>query len=258
MTQPVSSDAHTSGHPRSMVTRIILAIIAILLFCGFVALGIWQIERRAWKLDLIERVTTRVNAPVKPAPRRAEWSGVNRQDDEYRHVSVTGTFLNNEETLVYTSTDYGAGYRVMTPLVRADSGAIIMINRGFVPTDHKDPSTRAQGQVEGVVTVNGLLRMDEPGGTFLRDNVPAENRWYSRDVKAMAEHDGLDASQVAPYFIDADAQKNPGGLPIGGLTQIRFHNSHLVYAITWFSLALMVAAGAWYALRSPKKHKHPN
>ncbi|OKH87163.1 SURF1 family protein [Thalassospira sp. TSL5-1] len=258
MTQPVSFDESTTGQPRSKATRIILAIIAAILFCGFVALGIWQIERRAWKLDLIERVTTRVAAPVQAAPRQADWAQVNRKDDEYRHVTVTGTFLNDKETQVYTSTDYGAGYWVMTPMVRADSGAIIMINRGFVPSDHKEPATRAEGQPQGVVTINGLLRMDEPGGTFLRDNVPADNRWYSRDVKAMAEHDGLDANQVAPYFIDADAQKNPGGLPIGGLTQIRFNNSHLVYAITWFSLALMVAAGAWYALRSPKKHKHPN
>ncbi len=252
MTQPVSSDASTTDQPRSMATRIIVGILAAILFCGFVALGIWQVERRAWKLALIERVTTRVAAPVQPAPRQADWPNINRKDDEYRHVSVRGTFLNDKETQVYTSTDYGAGYWVMTPMVRADSGEIIMINRGFVPTDHRDPSTRAEGQPEGIVTVNGLLRMDEPGGTFLRDNVPAENRWYSRDVKAMARQYGLDENQVAPFFVDADAQKNPGGLPIGGLTQIRFHNSHLIYAITWFSLALMVAVGAWYALRRRK------
>ncbi|AUG53431.1 SURF1 family protein [Thalassospira marina] len=253
MTQPVSPDSASTAQPRSKTTRIIVAILAVILFCGFVALGIWQVERRAWKLDLIEKVTTRVSAPVQPAPHMADWAAVSRDRDEYRHVSVRGTLLNDNETLVYTSTDYGAGYWVMTPLLREDSGNIIMINRGFVPTDHKDASTRSAGQPDGIVTINGLMRMDEPGGTALRDNVPGDDRWYSRDVKAMAAHDGLDTGKVAPFFIDADGQKNDGGLPLGGLTQIRFHNSHLIYAITWFSLALMVAAGAWFALRGRKQ-----
>jgi surfeit locus 1 family protein len=54
---------------------------------------------------------------------------------------------------------------------------------------------------------------------------------------------------TAPYFIDADATPNPGGLPVGGLTVISFPNSHLVYALTWFGLALTVAIGFAYAAR---------
>ncbi|WP_204265686.1 SURF1 family cytochrome oxidase biogenesis protein, partial [Klebsiella pneumoniae] len=55
--------------------------------------------------------------------------------------------------------------------------------------------------------------------------------------------------EVAPYFIDRDAGTNARDLPIGGLTVIRFPNNHLVYAITWFALALMLAAALIYVGR---------
>ena len=85
------------------------------------------------------------------------------------------------------------------------------------------------------MTVTGLLRASEPGGGFLRANDPARDRWYSRDVAAIARARGL--GEVAPFFIDADATPNPGGYPVGGLTVVAFRNDHLVYALTWFGLA---------------------
>jgi surfeit locus 1 family protein len=117
-----------------------------------------------------------------------------------------------------------------------------------VPPPRRDPATRPQGQIEGVTTVTGLLRISETGGAYLRANEPAANRWYSRDVAAIAAARGL--TDVAPYFIDADAsggQSDAG--PIGGLTVIAFSNNHLQYALTWFGLALMVVGGAFLVLR---------
>ena len=89
--------------------------------------------------------------------------------------------------------------------------------------------------------------MSEPGGTFLRRNDPAANRWYSRDVAAIARARGL--GPVAPYFIDADATPDTGGYPVGGLTVVRFRNAHLSYALTWFTLAGLSAWGLWFVLR---------
>src|SRR5690606_28857381 len=115
-----------------------------------------------------------------------------------------------------------------------------LINRGFVPPNHRDPATRRQGQIEDVTTVTGLLRLSESGGAYLRTNEPATDRWYSRDVAAIAAARGL--TDVAPYFIDADASEaQPGDAPVGGLTVIKFSNNHLQYALTWFALAVMVA-----------------
>jgi surfeit locus 1 family protein len=39
---------------------------------------------------------------------------------------------------------------------------------------------------------------------------------------------------------------------------IAFHNNHLVYAITWYTLALMVAGGAWLAVREERRARPLN
>ncbi|MBR0932003.1 SURF1 family protein [Bradyrhizobium jicamae] len=202
-------------------------------------LGVWQIQRRTWKLALIERVEQRVHAAPTPPPAPSSWPAVTAAGDEYRHVTVSGTFLHTDETLVQAVTSDGPGSWMLTPLRTAD-GTTILVNRGFVPSDRRDSATRRQGDPEGAVTVTGLLRMSEPKGAFLRSNDPAAGRWYSRDVAAIAATHGL--PKVAPFFIDADAAPNAGGIPVGGLTIVRFPNNHLIYALTWFTLAIMLAA----------------
>lgn len=226
--------------------RLLPLVLGTILFAGFVALGVWQLQRLAWKLDLIARVDARVHAAAAPAPGPADWPAISARRDEYRHVQVRGTFDNAHETLVQAVTELGPGYWVITPLTTAQ-GDSVLINRGFVPADQAALASRRAGLIEGPATVTGLLRMSEPHGGFLRANQPAAGRWFSRDVAAIARADGL--SRAAPYFIDADATPNAGGWPRGGMTVIRFHNSHLVYAMTWFALAAMVALwGAWPAI----------
>ncbi|TPW26835.1 SURF1 family protein [Pararhizobium mangrovi] len=220
--------------------RIALAVLLVVLFAGFLALGTWQVERRTWKLNLIARVDARVHAAPVPAPGPEAWPDVTAKNDEYRRVSLEGHFLNDEETPVYTANDSGPGYWIVTPFERPN-GTYVLVNRGFVPNEKKKASSRPKGEIEGDTRVVGLMRMSQPGGAFLRSNKPAEGRWYSRDVEAIAKARGLPRDKVAPYFVDAGAAKNPGGLPVGGLTRIHFRNAHLVYALTWYTLALMTA-----------------
>ena len=224
-----------------------MSILALAAFSMFAALGTWQLQRRAWKLDLIARVDARVHAPPALAPGPAAWPKITASSDGYRRVSVAGAFRNDKETLVQAVTELGPGFWVMTPLV-SDRGFTVLVNRGFVPPERADPGTRSQGQIAGPVVITGLLRLSEPRGGFLRRNDPVQDRWYSRDVAAIAAARRLQGF-TAPYFIDADATPNPGSLPVGGLTVISFPNSHLVYALTWYGLALMVAAGFAYAAR---------
>ncbi|HLG79677.1 MAG TPA: SURF1 family protein [Bradyrhizobium sp.] len=215
-----------------------LGLLALCGIAGLIALGVWQIERRTWKLALIDRVERRIHAAPQAVPAPASWPGINAADDEYRRVTVTGRFLHDRETLVKAVTDAGAGFWVLTPLETAD-GTVVLVNRGFVPPERRDPATRRDGNPAIPVSITGLLRLTEPKGGFLRSNDPAGNRWYSRDVEAIAAARGL--PRVAPFFIDADATPNPGGYPLGGLTVVTFHNSHLIYALTWFGLAIMLA-----------------
>ena len=210
----------------------------------FTGLGIWQVERRAWKLDLIRKVETRVHAAPAPLPPRSAWGG----DLAYRRVRVTGTFHHDRETLVQALTERGGGWWVMTPL-RTSAGTIL-INRGYVPDDRRDSATRRAALPAGTVTVPGLIRTTGPGGGFLRSNDPDGDRWFSRDVAAIAAAKQL--GPVLPFFIDADATPNPGGYPVGGLTVIAFRNNHAGYALTWFSLAILSIAGAVMVIRSRK------
>ncbi|WP_345820388.1 SURF1 family protein [Methylobacterium fujisawaense] len=235
-----------SPAPIALWRRVVFGVGAGLVFIVLLGLGTWQVERRAWKLDLIARVDARVHAPPVPAPDSAAWPRVG-PDDAYRHVRLAGTFLHDRETLVQAVTERGGGFWVLTPLRRPD-GSLVLVNRGFVPGDRRDPATRAAGQVAGETTVTGLLRLTEPGGAFLRSNDPKDDRWYSRDVAAIAAARGL--TGVAPYFVDADATPNPSELPVGGLTVIAFPNNHLVYAITWYGMALMLAGAVVYVLRA--------
>ena len=229
-----------AGSPLRMA---LWGIAALLAFAGFIALGNWQVRRLAWKLDLIARVERRLQAPAAEAPGRTQWPGLNAADSEYTRLCIDGSFLHDRETLVQAVTRLGAGDWVLTPL-RTAAGEVVLINRGFVAPGQRAPATRGAGQAPGPLKVCGLLRPSEPRGGFLRRNDAAAGRWYSRDVAAIAAARGLPAADVAPYFIDADDTANPGGWPVGGLTVVRFHNSHLAYAITWYTLAMLVAGGA--------------
>ena len=229
-----------------------VVVAGLALFVGFLALGGWQVQRLAWKTNLIAQVDARVHAAAVSAPGPTQWAGVTRDKDQYRRVTVRGRFLHDKETLVQAVTDAGGGFWVMTPLVD-DRGFTVLINRGFVPSGRRDPAVRADGQVNGPQSVTGLLRITEPKGGFLRANDPAGDRWRSRDVAAIAARRSL--TTVAPYFIDADASPNPGGWPRGGLTVIRFANSHLVYALTWFGMALLTLVGLWLFLRDGRRNR---
>lgn len=223
-----------------MKRRLFVGVL-VLLTLGFAALGAWQVERRAWKRDLIARVEARIHAPARQVSARDTFGAV----DAYTRVRAHGVLLNDRETFVQAVTEHGPGWWVMTPL-QTPTG-VILINRGFVPTERRDPRTRLSGSPAGPVTITGLLRVSEPDGGFLRANDPGADGWFSRDTAAIGRARGL--SQVAGFFIDADGAPNPGGYPIGGLTVVKFRNAHLVYALTWFGLAVLCLWGVRVVLR---------
>src|SRR4051812_36284161 len=199
---------------RRIAALVAFDLVAILLVACLATLADWQIHRRAYKLDLIARVEARVHATPTPAPSLENWTGLSATADEYRRVTVKGDWLEDRFVLVQAVTELGGGYWMMTPLAK-DDGTTVLVNRGFVPADKQDPTSwRLRSPKPD--TVMGLLRMSEPGGAFLRANDPASNRWFSRDVDAIAASLGL--AKVAPYFVDAERVPGESGLPVAGLT----------------------------------------
>jgi surfeit locus 1 family protein len=229
--------------PRSIATLAAVLLFAVVACAGFVALGVWQVHRLAWKEALIAHVDRELRAAPTPPPAPGQWPALRREQDEYRRIRAEGRFAYDREVLVRATTELGAGYWVLTPLQLGD-GSWLLVNRGFVNPEMRGHVPRGP-QAASVV---GLLRMSEPAGNLLQKNVPGEGRWYSRDVPAIAAAQHL-AGAVAPYFLDVQATPDSArAWPRPGLTVIRFPNDHLQYALTWFALAVMAAAAIGYLL----------
>ena len=251
-------------------------VAAVAAVVGLGSLGAWQIQRLGWKRTLIAATSTRVQLAPVPAPAAGQWAGIVERPDDfiYRRVELSGHWQAGLDTWIQATTELGAGYWLITPLAR-DDGSVVLINRGFVARREPAPSATFVG-ADGKpipVTVTGLLRTSEGAGIFPRRNDPDADRWFSRDVAAIADRRGL--GPVAPYFVDAQAatpttststtmtlqpqpqpQPQPeasasasGAEPVPGLTVVQFRNHHLGYALTWFVLAAMTAGAAWRVWR---------
>lgn len=221
-----------------------LALVAFAILCG---LGTWQVQRLVWKQDLIASVEYRVDLAPVPAPGPGSWPAIDYGELDYLPVAVSGRYLHDQEVHAYAALSNpagplsGQGYFVLTPLETED-GWVVLVNRGFVPEDRKDPQTRAAGQIPGIVDVVGLLRPPQGRNLFTPADDPEENVWFTRDPETIAPYLAVDPERVAPYYIDAEFDPAlPEGLPQGGETTVSFSNNHLQYAVTWFGLAAALA-----------------
>ena len=197
------------------------------------AMGCWQLERRAGKHELIAKITARMHGePVALPSECADPAAL-----EYQRVRVTGTFRHDKEIyLAARDVKYSVfGHHVLTPLETPEH-RFVLVDRGYVPSERKSPAMRAAAQTEGSVTVTGVARVPKGRGWMTPDNDVARNFWLWVDLQAMADFAGVPA--FLPVMVDADATPNPGGYPVGGQTRVTFTDNHMVYAITWFFLAL--------------------
>lgn len=216
--------------------RAMLAPLLIGLVGGgiLVALGVWQVQRLAWKEELIAGIEARIHDAPVPLP---EVPLVER--DQYLPVIVTGRGEAEELRILVSRRDTGAGYRIVTAFVTGD-GRRILLDRGFVP-DRARAAERAPA--EGWI-VGNLLWPNEVDGAFTPPPDLAANVWFARDLPAMAE-----ALQTEPLLVvrregGADSPGAPRPWPVD---TAHIPNDHLEYAGTWFSLALFwfVMTGYW-------------
>ncbi len=217
-------------------------VMGALVFIILIGLGSWQVERLRWKEALLATIDQRVRSEPVTVPQLAKLFA-ETGDVDYWPVSATGVFDHAKEQHFFATHEGATGYFVYTPLVQA-RGETVLVNRGFVPFDLKDPARRSEGQVKGEVTITGLARnpLAEKPSFIVPDNDPAKNIYYWKDLSLMARQIGLSRGDaLVAFFIDADATPNPGGLPKGGVTIIDLPNNHLQYAATWYGLAATLA-----------------
>ncbi|KAM3911800.1 surfeit locus protein 1 [Leptodactylus fuscus] len=222
-------------------------------------LGTWQIQRRKWKLNLIQQLKTQFSSSPVPLP--AELTDL--QTLEFHPVKVRGHFDHSKEiylkprTLVKPgreSQESGGmgpqeiGAHVITPFYCTDLGFSILVNRGFVANKKLNPQTRLEGQIDGDLNLVGVVRLTETRQRFAPENDVQNNVWYYRDLEAMAKQTG-----AQPIYIEADLDSSVPGGPIGGQTRVALRNDHLQYSVTWFSLSA-ITSFLWFQKFIRKAH----
>jgi len=214
-------------------------------------LGVWQLDRLAWKTALIDSFESRVNAePVTP-PAAIDDAEAWR----FRHVRATGHFLNDKEVqLTGRPFEGNAGFHVVTPFV-VDGGPTVLVNRGWVPLDRRRPEARPETLKAGTVTINGIVRIAGQKGYFVPDNEPGRDIWFTVDTAQIASYLGI--GPVANYYVDAlRPGEKPTELPIGAVPSIHVRNEHLQYAITWFLLAVtLIGVYVVWHLQADRKER---
>ncbi|KAK3832893.1 MAG: putative COX1 assembly protein Shy1 [Linnemannia elongata] len=240
-----------SGRRRWGPVTIGLALCPIITF----GLGTWQVQRLRWKVELIENLEDRMSLEAIPLPRKVNLSAV--EDFEYRKVKVTGTFRHDQEILLGPRTrgDGQPGYFLITPFERTN-GSKILVRRGWVPRDKKDQSTRLDGLPEGEVTLEGLLRSGEQkASSFVPENSPEKNEWYSLDLEAMAKQSDSQPV-VVEMILDTPAHLIKSELidkdiPVGRSPVVELRNHHKEYIVTWYSLCVATTAMLYILMRRP-------
>jgi surfeit locus 1 family protein len=234
MSAPESHGAGGRRQFRPTFWPTVFTIPALIILLG---LGTWQVQRLYWKEEQIALRQERAMGPAIPLPERfPDPAAV-----EFTRIELQGRFLHDQEFYLGARTESGrVGLNVVTPF-RLEDGRTILVNRGWVPQEKRDPATRAEGQIEAPVAIEGLLRTDGwKGLEFAKPpNKPEERFYFWLDLPVMA--DDVKGPIIEEVYADAVAADVPGGLPIGGQTRIQLRNDHLEYAITWYSFAVILA-----------------
>ncbi|WGD52078.1 SURF1 family cytochrome oxidase biogenesis protein [Bradyrhizobium sp. CB1650] len=230
------------------------ALFTLMMTAAFIALGVWQLQRRVAKHELIAALTERLAAAPVALPPPAQWAKLNAASDEFRRVSFTATYAPLPDAMVYSSGSAvrkdasGPGTWAFLP-ARLSSGEMVVIDAGFVENTMQDRAVEDRA-VKKLVTgepaaLTGYLRFPEPQGLL----TPAENRdkrlWFVRDHPAIARALGWGA--VAPFYVDLEQPAPQNGIPRPGPLDVHLKDDHLQYAITWFALAgaVLIAFGVW-------------
>ncbi|MDJ0943738.1 MAG: SURF1 family protein [Kiloniellales bacterium] len=217
-----------SGFRPTLITSLVAGA-ALLVLLG---LGFWQVERLAWKTELIADLRARAAAPALELP------PVFRSEElQYRRVGLAGRFL--PEGLLRSAPrnlNKRLGFYFYAPFVLTD-GRTILVELGWLP----EPAADAAAVPAGRQSFEAILLRDGwRGSAWLKPaNDPAKNVWHYVDTREMAAAAGLEIRVAELYAVAL-----PGALPEtefrGRQPGLDVPNNHLEYAITWFALAAIL------------------
>ncbi|WOI52843.1 SURF1 family protein [Parvularcula sp. LCG005] len=238
--------------------RPVLSVCVALGVVFLVSLGVWQLYRLSWKLDLIAQTEARVSqSPVSlqtvPLSTTAEIDAA-----RYRPVVLNGSFGAVPSVRVVGTLGGVSGYYVFSTFTLSDPEAepnAILVNRGFVSMDEATPNG-LYGEEGEPVELTGLVRTYETGGGLAGALAPPDDLtkglFYQRRKASFETYFDQD---LPPVYIDRLDHAGRADIPRGGTTRLDFNNRHFSYALTWFGLALTLIGVYIVMLRSNRKRQ---
>jgi len=210
----------------------------------FLALGTWQMERLAWKEQLIAAATARADTTAVPVPNASKWATLNAEEVDFQPVTLQGTFQSHGEARIFISLPKrngkygGPGYWIVTPFELTDGG-LVYVNRGFVPQELAFNAGYEAAPL-GAMNIGGVLRRPERSGSAtLEPDLSKQVDWVINPER-LSTILFPDLKDVAPFYVHW-VPEAPVALPQPAQTEeVSFPNKHLEYAITWFSLGALV------------------
>lgn len=217
-----------SFRPFPVLTAMMLPALALLLW-----LGNWQLERRAWKAELLAQYAATADAPPISLAEglcqgRAETGRrvIDPQiDEDAPLVRVSGRNLQG-----------APGWRLFASVRTCDGAQRVLVETGF---EGLQTATRADDGAPAVLAEANALRFETPlgAGPFTPPSDVASNMFYAFEPAGMADVLGVEAEALNTQYWLAKST----GEPPAYLTQTP-PERHLAYAITWFAMTLALLA----------------
>ncbi len=207
-----------------------LTLVLLVLATVFLRLGIWQTDRKAEKQLLFEQFE---NAPYLSLEEALQ------KQEQFARVEARGNYDPDRHVLLDNKIHNGrAGVHVLTPF-SLESGAQILVNRGWLPlaADRRSlPAVPTDGRDR---TIRGILNRPSSGGQRLgeadivkRDNWPQLITYL--DMNSVGE--ALETS-LEPWLVQLDAEDASGFEDRQWQAAVMTPQVHGAYALQWFALA---------------------
>lgn len=231
---------------------LLMTIIGVILL---LALGTWQMQRLQWKSYLMQEISASMEGDIQTLP-----YAFAPEDWYFKRVKLHGVFDHTNEIHLFAGARFkgdSLGYYLLTPLERWD-GSMVLVNRGWVPADKKQQETRPETLTPGDVTVTGMVIEKEKSSWFTPANDINDNVWIWVDHQAIRDTTGYDLPSVTIRVMqDSTSSSSSTTLPRKNNWDISsIRNDHLQYAITWYTLAIILVV--IYMLYRRKETAHGN
>lgn len=218
-----------------------------------IGLGTWQLHRLDWKRDLIETRAARITMTPLTIDEAVDAGRTGEiAEMEYRPVTMRGRYQHEWALRLQNRVREGApGIHLISPFRPESGDTVVLVDRGWMPID---ASLDMAERPEGIVEVDGYIRLYGEPGAFVPENEPGNNIWFTMDDSQMRQ--ATEVGGNLDFYVQAGPGSQPRDrLPVGTVPGVELRNDHLQYAVTWYSLAaVLLVIYVIFHLRRHRNH----